>query len=164
MPKVHDAESRHDLSKMTNAGHGRVLTVERDLFVEWLSMPPSERKPSTQKDLAGELGVTAQTLLNWKRDPRIVAKVRTKIHSVLALNDLSGIVESMKTIALNPEHRSSVSAAKLLIDLMARADDTLIEVPLADMSLSDLRGMVAELYDVIDEKDGAESPIVVKSA
>ena len=128
------------------------LTVERDQYVEWLSLPPNRREPASQAKMAEALGVTEQTLRNWKRDPRITAKVKGKIQSVIALNDLSQIVDTLKEQAFDPDNPRSVQASKVLIELMREGEATSVDVPLSDKTNDELKELVADLYDEFDER------------
>jgi hypothetical protein len=152
MPGIHTFETRHDLSAMKNLGGKEDLSAAREFYVEWLALPPNRREPASQAKVAVELGVTEQTLRNWKRDPRIIEKVRGKINSVLALNDLSQIVDSLKEQAFDPDNPRSVQAAKVLIGLMETSEQRQIEVPLSEMSMNDLRQLTSDMYDEFDER------------
>lgn len=156
MPSLHTADSRNDYSKIKGGGGRQPMSVERDIFVEWLATPKSLRKPKTQNALAKELDVHITTLSTWKRDPRVIAKVRMKIHGHLTIETLPDIVESLKTTALDPDNTRSVSASKLLIDLMNRADESVVDVALADMSLGELHDQMVALYDEVDERMPSE--------
>lgn len=127
-------------------------TANREFFVGWLALPPNRREPRTQEALAEALGVSSQTLRNWKRDPRIVGKVKGKIQGVLAVNDLSQIVESLKEQAFDSSNPRSVQASKVLIELMERGEQKQAEVPLSDKSNDELKELVAGLYDELDER------------
>ncbi len=152
MPDLHTADSRNDYSRIKGGGGRQPMSVERDVFVEWLATPKSLRDPKYQNELAKELGVSHSTLTTWKRDPRVIAKVRMKIHGVLSIEVLPDIVDSLKTTALDPENTRSVSASKLLIDLMNRADESVMDVPLGDMSLDELQVALAALYDEVGDR------------
>ena len=89
MPKVHKLDGSRKVKHLTP------YPEELDRFVEWLSLPESERKPRSQAKMAVELGVHIDTLRVWKRDPRVISRVRSKIQGVLALNDLAGIVDGV---------------------------------------------------------------------
>jgi len=45
------------------------LTTEQTVFAEWLALPPLERSPATQKEMATVLGVSPRTLQLWVKMP-----------------------------------------------------------------------------------------------
>ncbi len=44
-------------------------TLGQRAFQQWLALPVYQRKPRTQAELAGELGVHENSLMNWKKKP-----------------------------------------------------------------------------------------------
>jgi hypothetical protein len=42
--------------------------VDKQRVIEWLCTPKRDREPQRQEDLAKELGVSANTVCEWKRD------------------------------------------------------------------------------------------------
>ncbi len=134
------------------AGAEPDMYAMRLLFVDWLSVPPTLRKPKLQKEMADLLGVTDQTLYNWKRDPRILSEVKAKIRSVLAVDDLSTIIDTLKEQAFDANNNRSVQAAKVLIEMINNVEVDVASVPLSDMSNDELKKMAANLYDEFDER------------
>jgi len=59
-------------------------------LLEWELTAPALRSPSTQADLAAEMGVSARTLRDWKEKPEFQAAWRT------AFNEQAGSLERMK--------------------------------------------------------------------
>jgi len=57
----------------------QVLKVDEFLrFIEWISLPTSEREPKTQVELAGKLKVDIATLSDWKKVDGFWDEVRSK--------------------------------------------------------------------------------------
>ncbi len=157
MPFGHSAETRNDLEQMRGLpGDARGPMLEqKQRYIDWLSLPPNRREPSSQAKMAKELDVSEQTLRAWKRDPRIIAKVKGKIQSVIALNDLAEIVDTLKEQAFDAQNPRSVQAAKVLLDLMEQGQNQGVETPLSEMSLDELKQLTSGLYDELDERKSA---------
>jgi len=146
MPKVHKFDGSRNTDHMTP------FQDELDVAVEWWSTPKSGRVPSSQAKLAKELGVSEQTLRNWKRDPRIASRVSGKVLTVLSVEDLPDIVDTMRIIATDPEHRSCIAAGRELLSLMEKATGMAAPVPMAEMSDGELKQLAADLYDAVDDR------------
>jgi hypothetical protein len=131
--------------------------AHNEQFIEWLAIPPGRRDPATFQLMADALGVTVRTLHNWKNDPRIKSKVKGRINTVLTVDSLAEIVDTLKEQAFDAANPRSVQASKLLIDMMQRGEDDAVEVPLSDKSLDELKDLVAGLYDELDEREDAKS-------
>ena len=58
-------------NKARMAGVRGRLTVEQVRFAEWLSLPSTGRHPSTQRELSKEIGISEQSLCEWKKIPEI---------------------------------------------------------------------------------------------
>ena len=94
---------------LPNPGHRR--------FVEWLVTPPKERVPSTQKELAEELGVAERTLRHWKvRDDVRRAWEGLSKEVIGDPSRVQEVLEEMRRLALDSESRNQVSAAKLYLE------------------------------------------------
>lgn len=77
-------KDRKTKSSRLNAKSGQLppgikKDAERLQFIEWLSLPSSERRPRTQADLARQLSVEPATLSDWKRDPDLWVDVRERV-------------------------------------------------------------------------------------
>jgi hypothetical protein len=55
--------------------------IEYLKFIDWISLPSSDRFPKTQKDLAVELGITEDTLSAWKNRDGFWDEVRSNVKS-----------------------------------------------------------------------------------
>lgn len=124
---------------------------EKQLFVEWLATPKAEREPASMKKLEEVLGVTRQTLYNWRRDPRVVAKVSNLVGRNLSVASYVDVIESLKVQATDPENPRSVMAAKvLLIEIHKQSAEP--ELDLKTMSNKELQELAAGIYDMVDDR------------
>jgi transcriptional regulator with XRE-family HTH domain len=131
--------------------------AERAVFIEWFALPEAERDPSTQKALAEELGVSANTISTWKKDLRIMAAVRGTGQAAV-LGSFGDITQSMVAIAKDPDHKSAVPAARLLFEMLEKSEKSIDTVPLADMTDDEMRELMGEMYDIFDARtDDAET-------
>lgn len=56
------------------AGMAKEVDWRRQRFLEWLCTAHKDRMPTTQKELAAELVISADVLVNWKRQPEFLAE------------------------------------------------------------------------------------------
>jgi hypothetical protein len=147
-------ETRFDepLFKSTKHGHHSVKVEERRRFVEWLATPPADRVPSTQHELADELGVARQTLVKWKTDVRFVSEVAARVGRHIDLELMPQIVKSLHSQAIDPKNPRSVQAAKELFAFLRwnveRTQENNAEVK--DLSDEELRDLMLSTLDELD--------------
>ncbi len=144
--KILDGTGRHRTDDLTK------YPEEKARFVDWLCLPEKEREPASMAKMADALGVSGQTLRNWKRDPIVISQVKNRLQSVISIQYLPGIVESLRVQAMDPDHPRSVQASKLLIEMMEKAESSQVEIPLAEKSNEELKVMAAALYDEFDDR------------
>lgn len=140
--------------------HGDVLTntlhsVEKAEFIEWYALPRAKREPSTLKAFAVAVGVSEMTVHRWKKDPRVVSAVKGLAQQKV-IGSFADIIRSMMEIATDPQHKSAVAAARLLIEMAEKAEKVTDSIPLSDMTNDELKELAAGLYDEFDER-GAKS-------
>ena len=130
-----------------------IRSVEKAQFIDWLAVPKHLREPSSLMKMAEALDVTPQTLRAWKRDPRTIEQVRGKIQGQLTISELPDILESLLIQAKDPLNTRSVQAARLLVDMMEKAEAKQTHnVEFADMTNEQLRALAAGLHDEVDER------------
>ena len=151
MPKFYGSKSQGGVGLASDGADLAVKSMEKQRFIEWYSTPDALKVPRLQKELAVELGVTPQTISAWKRDPRVMSAVRGITQGEI-VESLGEIVDSMKTIATDPTHKSSVAAARLLLDMLDKGEQMVDTVPLGDLSDKELKELVAGVYDAIDDR------------
>jgi len=79
------------LDGLPAANERKVWNGDQEAFQAWLALPPSERRPRTQRALAAELEIRESTLSEWKRLPGFgeavhqlaLTVVRTELADVL---------------------------------------------------------------------------------
>lgn len=92
------------MMEITDARHIRLI--------EWLTTDPAERVPSTQEELAEELGVTGRTIRMWKERPDIIAAWEKKANIVAGSPERTQrVLDALYRKALDPEARDQVQAA-----------------------------------------------------
>ncbi len=151
MPRHAGHGSKPEWADGTGHVAANVKSAEKAAFIEWYALPKSYQEPATIKAFAAHVGVAEGTVHRWKRDPRVLAAVKG-----LALQEiipsLPAVVESMVAIATDPDHKSAVAAARLLVDMAEKAEKITDTVPLSDMSNDELKELAAGLYDEFDER------------
>lgn len=152
MPKIYPVGESNE-ARLDPARDLAVKSVEKQLFIEWLSLPLSLREPKTKTEMAKQLGVDRRTLYDWEHDVRVIAQIPVTVIREYTGSDFAETVAAVKAVATDPTNPRCVSAAKLLFDMMEKVTATRAEVPLSEKSLDELRAMVADLYDEVDERN-----------
>lgn len=112
----------------------------RMAFAAWLVLPPSQREPKTQDELAKQLGVAASTLSQWRRLPVIQAITKDWRESYKA--HFSEVVDAM----LRQARRGNVPAARLLAEILGELSPTKAEITqLGDSPFGQLMQEVRDL-------------------
>lgn len=120
-------------------------------YIEWLSVPESERVPPSQAKMARHLGVDQATLRTWKRDNRVVAKVLKRHIGNVGVDLYPDVVEALRVQALDPSNPRSVQAAKLLLqELATQTEIDPLVVDVDGMSDVELRDLALEMFDRMD--------------
>jgi transposase-like protein len=136
-----------------------IKSEELEWYIEWLALPTKARPQDVRSQVkaAEYLGVSEQTLRNWKRDPRVQTRVGSLRTSRLRIEDLPNILDTLVAQATDPQNPRSVAAAKLLIEESNRIVEESQQANLSEMSNRELKELVVELYDEIDDRehDGA---------
>jgi len=91
----------------------RELNAEQILFAKWLSVPGQQK--GTQKDLAIELGVSDQTLCNWKKDPRII-EIKREYIDAMGDDLVPDAIEALKKQLTSKNEMVANKAAKDILD------------------------------------------------
>lgn len=118
------------MKRSAKAPRGTRKDSERMQFASWLVLPPSQRKPATQDELAKHLGVAASTLSAWRRLPLIQAvtadwRASYKVH-------FSEVMDAMFRKARN----GNVAAARLLAEVFGELSPTKSEVSIDEVSVT----------------------------
>lgn len=87
-------------------------------LIDWLLTPRELRQPNTLRALATELGVSEDTLRNWRKSPSFARSMQERARQLVKTESLPDIIDSLQTQATDPSNPRSVQAAKLLIDFM----------------------------------------------
>jgi len=59
------------------------FTPRQRRFIEWLATTKYDRIPSTEKELAQDMGITDRTLRNWKKKPGLQEAVLQRTRELL---------------------------------------------------------------------------------
>ena len=92
------------------------LTPQQLVFAEWLAVPTTERQPRSQKELAKQLGVSQQSLCQWKEIPELW-DVRDSLVTSAAKDLIPEAIKVLKDRIADPEHKKlALDAAKDILD------------------------------------------------
>lgn len=122
--------------------------VRHQRLVDWLTTPKQERRPSTAKELAVELGVSERTLRDWKERPSIRGAWEEQAKIVVGSPERAqDVLEAMYQRALDSTDPKQVQAAKLYLEAIDAIKPPTVEVrsvsDLARVSDEELQAMIA---------------------
>jgi hypothetical protein len=110
-------------------------------LVEWLTTPPKERVPNSQRKLAEELGVAPRTIRSWQaRDDVRRAWSKMSEHIVGDPSKVQEVLETLRQTAIDPSHRQFTQSAKLYLEAVdaIKPPDRSVEVNLSSEAISAL--------------------------
>jgi hypothetical protein len=140
-------------ARAPKAARGQRNDAARMKFASWLVLPPSQRRPRTQDELAKELGVASSTLSEWRRLP-VIQAVTANWKKAYAAH-FNELMDSLWRRARS----GNVQAIKLAAEILGELAPTKIEQtnigdsPFGQL-LTELRDMRAKPLEVI--KGGKE--------
>ena len=108
-------------------------------LVEWLTTPPKERMPNSQRKLAEELGVSPRTIRHWQtRDDIRRAWTKMSEHIVGDPSKVQEVLETLRQAAIDPEHRQFTQSAKLYLEAVdaIKPPDRSVELNLSSEAIS----------------------------
>lgn len=91
-----------------------------DVYIAWLLTPAGEREPSSKAKLAEEMGVTAQTLRNYQKDPTFLRRLQDDARAHARVDRVPDILEALYNQATDPLNPRSVAAGKAYLDYIEK--------------------------------------------
>jgi transcriptional regulator with XRE-family HTH domain len=119
-------------------------------FLEWLVTQPSERYPSTQTELAEELGIDRNLLSQWKNDPDFLAEwERFYRKTVGSPERAKSVLDALHETATDRTDPRQVPAARAYLEAIdaikpRRVDVTVTKGAAKELSDEELMAMLAE--------------------
>lgn len=127
-----------------------IKQANMELFAEWLLQPRSERDPATRNELAGQLGVTPQTLRNYEKEPFVINTLSARRRQSFKVSQLDEVLATLVRRATDPDAGAAGNtAAKILLDWSNEQTAEMNAEQLAELSDSDLKQMLIAAYDRI---------------
>lgn len=126
------------------------LTTENDQrkrqLLDWLLKLPSEREPSSQRELAAALHIDPKTLRDWKKDPVFRAEWQERSADLIGGPDKTReILEALHTTGTDRGHFQHVNAAKTWLAHVEKLSPPADQGGLVSLSTEELKAMYAEL-------------------
>ena len=88
------------------------ISVDQEIFAEWLAVPKKMRVPKTQKELASLLNVCPDTLSRWKMNAEFQSKV-----SKMALSRLKTALPDIFQVIIDNARAGKFQFVKLILEL-----------------------------------------------
>ena len=119
-------------------------------FFEWLLTPPTDRYPTTQKDLAAELAIDRDVLTSWKNDPDFLAEWERRYRKTVGSPERAkSVLDALHETAVDRTDPRQVPAARAYleaIDVMKpkRLDVTVTKGAAKELTDDELIALLAE--------------------
>jgi transcriptional regulator with XRE-family HTH domain len=118
-------------------------------LLEWLTTPPIERSPRTQKELADELMVSPRTIRDWRDDDRFRRVWEKRAKEVAGDPErIQRVLNALFDAATDPQARDRVAAGKLYLESINAIKPPTVEVSvtrkLEELSDDELNAMIAK--------------------
>lgn len=106
-------------------------------YIEWLTTPPQERNPHTEKELARELDVYPKTLYGWKQDREFRDVWRDETDEVIGGEDKRArVMETLYMAAIDYRSPRHVQAAKLYLETIGAIGPQQVNVHVTSKALN----------------------------
>lgn len=119
-------------------------------FLEWLTTSPNERRPSTQTELAEELGMDRNVLSMWKNDADFLGEwERLYRKTVGSPERAKSVLDALHETATDRTDPRQVPAARAYLEAIdaikpRRMDVTVVKGAAKELSDDELVAMLAE--------------------
>jgi hypothetical protein len=101
------------MMRVTTATGDSVLTEAQELYMDWLVYGDSR----TIEVVASDLGVQVSTLRQWERKPLFRSEWRRlELRNTFSPKRAAEVLSRLASVAVDPEAKDRVSAAKLYLD------------------------------------------------
>jgi hypothetical protein len=108
-------------------------------YIDWLLQPRELR--TTQREFALAIGVSEQTLRNWRKEPAFQRELTAKARGYVKAYALPDIIDALHDTAIS-KGPQQVAAAKLLMDFMEKGGVT-PTTDLSKLSTEEIRELLA---------------------
>ena len=110
--------------------------IRKMRYIEWLTMPPQERRPPTEAELARELDVYPKTLYNWRQEREFRDVWRDDADEVIGGEDKrQRVMETLYMAAIDYRSPRHVSAAKLYLETIGAIGPQRIDVQVSNKAI-----------------------------
>lgn len=119
---------------------------EQLLYMEWESLPKSERKPKTIEEFSKQLGITSRTIRNWKQLPGFWDGVRNEGRA-----NLRASVSRLYRALINEAEGGSYQHLKLALEMLGEHTDRIQHVTWKDEVINLIKNGMADYQSVVEE-------------
>lgn len=104
------------------------------IYRDWLLTPKELRTPRTQRELAEQLGVSDDTLRNWRKEPQFQRDMQRAAREAIRVEKLTDVIDTLYKQATDQDNPRSVAASKLLLDFAQDAAGEPAPIDFSEMS------------------------------
>lgn len=105
-------------------------------YIEWLTTPPQERNPPSEREIAAELDVYPKTLYNWRQDREFRDVWRDDADEVIGGEDKrQRVMETLYMAAIDYRSPRHVSAAKLYLETIGAIGPQRVDVQVTNKAV-----------------------------
>ena len=122
----------------------------RKAYMDWLCTIPEDRDPRTQKDFSEKIGLTEQTLRNWKNDPHFMADWEMQYRKTVGSPEKAQrVIQRLFETAEDRTDPRQVPAARAYLEAIdaikpKKVDVTVVKSPAKDLTDDELYRILAE--------------------
>jgi Helix-turn-helix of insertion element transposase len=105
-------------------------------YIGWLTTPPQNRVPATEREIAAELDVYPKTLYNWRNDREFRDVWRDDADEVIGGEDKrQRVMETLYMAAIDYRSPRHVAAAKLYLETIGAIGPQRIDVQVTNKAV-----------------------------
>lgn len=130
--------------------NSRVWSASQLKYMAWSALPSSERKPTTEAEIAAEIGVDDRTLRRWKQLPGFWDGVKNEARA-----NLKGSIGRIYNALIKEAETGSFQHIKLALEMLGEHTDKIQHVTWKDEVVKLIQSGMVD-YASVEQEFGQE--------